>query len=137
MASLVKTGPDLSNKGAQEAKVARPAPSGTLREASWNPRFRVGDGIRTIGGSGSYDRGVIVEVVEDEKYYRVDYGLGFLSLVREENLELRSEDDPSLDLPRSFVPPVVPRPLMFVTAAIGILNSVHARSMNSSESPGR
>lgn len=107
MTSLVE--PDLSNKGTHKAKVAGAATSGTLPEARWDHKFRVGDVIRTIGGSGSYARGEIAEIAEDDKYYRVDFGLGLPSLIREENLELRDEDDPLLDLPRSFVPPVVPR----------------------------
>ena len=77
-------------------------------ESAWDHRFRVGDVVRTVGGGGAYNRGEIVEVAEAERYYRVDYGLGFPSLIREENLEAFDEKDPLIDLPRSFRPPVLP-----------------------------
>ncbi len=77
-------------------------------ESGWNYRFRVGDVVRTVGGSGAYDRGEVVEVAEEERYYRVDYGLGFPYLIREENLERFDEKNPLSEPPRSFVPPVLP-----------------------------
>ena len=74
----------------------------------WSHRFRVGDEVRTVGGSGSYDRGRIVEVAQRERYYRVDYGLGHPSTIREENLEAFDESNPVSGLPRGFVPPILP-----------------------------
>lgn len=121
MTSLVE--PD--NKGTHKAKVAGAAASGTLPEGRWDHKFRVGDVIRTIGGSGSYDRGDIVEVTEDQKYYRVDFGLGIPYLIREENLELRDEEDPLVDPPRSFVPPVVHRSP--ISTVVGTLASMSNR----------
>src|SRR3712207_5194435 len=50
-------------------------------ESPWNHRFRVGDVVQTVGGGGSYDRGEIVVVAEEENYYRVNYGLSFQSLI--------------------------------------------------------
>lgn len=72
-----------------------------------NPRFRVGDVVRTVGGGGAYNRGEIVEVAEED-YYRVNYGMGFPSLIREENLEPFDEKDPLSEPPRSYVPPLLP-----------------------------
>ena len=74
----------------------------------WPHRFRVGAVVRVRGGGGSYDRGEIVAVAADEKYYRVDFGLGFDSLLREEDLEPFDEEDPLSRPPRSFVPPLLP-----------------------------
>lgn len=79
----------------------------TVPQRSWNHRFRVADEVRTVGGGGPYDRGRIVEVTEREKHYRVDYGLGYPSTIREENLEPFDEGDPLSEPPKSFVPPIV------------------------------
>lgn len=76
-------------------------------EPSWDSRFRVGDVVRTVGGSGSFNRGEVVEVGE-EKYYRVDYGRSFPFLIREENLEPFDGSAPLSEPPRSFVPPILP-----------------------------
>lgn len=78
------------------------------QEPGWDHRFQVGDVVRTVGGSGSYNRGQIIEVAEEEKYYRVDYGLGFPSLIREENLEPFDEKNLLPEPPRSFATPIVP-----------------------------
>lgn len=78
------------------------------QKPGWDHRFWVGDGVRTVGGSGLYNRGQIIEVAEEEKYYRVDYGSGPPSLIREENLEPFDEKNPLSEPPRSFVPPIVP-----------------------------
>ncbi len=86
----------------------RRARGGTVRACpGWEHRFRVGAAVRTVGGSGSYERGEIVEVTE-ESHYRVDYGLGFLALIGEENLEPFDEENPLSEPPRSFVPPILP-----------------------------
>lgn len=74
----------------------------------WNPKFRVGDVVRTMGGGGSYNRGAIVEVSREEKYYMVDYGRDFPALIREENLAPFDERNPLSRPPRSFVPPILP-----------------------------
>lgn len=73
----------------------------------WDHRFRIGDVVRTVGGGGSYNRGEIAEIAEKERYYRVDYGLGFPSLIREENLEPFDPENPLSEPPRSFVPPIL------------------------------
>ncbi len=80
----------------------------TVPRRSWNHRFRVGDEVRTVGGGGPYDRGRIVEVAEKERYYRVDYGLGYASTIREENLEPFDEGDHLSEPPKSFVSPIPP-----------------------------
>lgn len=77
-------------------------------EPGWDPKFRVGDVVRTVGGGGSYNRGEILEVTEEDKYYRVGYGRDFPSLIREENLEPFDERNPLSKLPRSFVSPILP-----------------------------
>lgn len=77
-------------------------------EPGWDHRFRVGDVVRTVGGGGSYNRGEIVGVAEEEKYYRVDYGLGFPALIRQENLVPFDYKNPLSEPPRSFVPPIIP-----------------------------
>lgn len=77
-------------------------------EPGWDHRFRVGDVVRMVGGGGSYNRGEIVEVAEQENYYRVDYGLGLLSLIREESLAPFDGNDPLSEPPRSFIPPILP-----------------------------
>jgi hypothetical protein len=74
---------------------------------SRNHGFRVGDEVRTVGG-GPYDRGRIVEATQGEKYYGVDYGLGYHSAIREESLEPFDGTDPAPELPRSSVPPILP-----------------------------
>lgn len=75
---------------------------------SRNHGFRVGDEVRTVGGGGPYDRGRIVEATQGEKYYGVDYGLGYHSAIREESLEPFDGTDPASELPRSSVPPILP-----------------------------
>ncbi len=75
---------------------------------SWIPGFRVGDMVRTVGASGSYSRGEVVEAAREGRYYRVDYGRGFPTLIREENLAPFDEGNPLSRPPRSFVPPVPP-----------------------------
>ena len=64
--------------------------------------------MRTVGGGGAYNRGEIVEVAEKENYYRVNYGMGFPSLIMEENLEPFGEKAPLSEPPRSYVPPLLP-----------------------------
>lgn len=79
----------------------------SVPEPGWDHRFGVGDVVRTVGGGGAYSCGEIVGVAE-EKYYRVDYGLGFPSLIREENLARFDEKKALSQPPRSFAPPILP-----------------------------
>ena len=84
---------------------ARREPSGDVARApDRGPRFRVGDAVRTLGGV-AYERG---EVAEKPRSYKVDYGSGFLTSIREENLERFDGSDPLSKPPNSFVPPMLP-----------------------------
>ena len=90
-------------------EMARPqVPEDVALAPDWHPIFRLGSVVRTSSEGGAYDRGEIVELAQQPRYYRVDYGLGFPVLVREENLEPFDGNDPLSEPPRSFVPPVPP-----------------------------
>ena len=91
---------------AQERNI--PEARNVLPRRVWSPRFRLGDEVRTVGGGGPYDRGRIVEIAEQKRYYRVDYGLGYPSTIREENLEPFDEGDHLSEPPKSFVSPILP-----------------------------
>lgn len=93
---------------------ARPrAPEEVAHAPAPRPRFRVGDVVGTVGGTGAYTRGEIVGVAHGPRYYRVDFGPGVAVLVREENLEPFDGNDLLSEPPGSFVPPVPPHAWAF------------------------